>query len=197
LVIRAHDEQTMGDAYGFDGSFRVESELALFAEHGVIRYEIVPVPPYVKRYQKGDRTAHPDAPDRWVFLAFLDGSLAGRIVLSEGWNRYAWVEDIAVDAGHRRAGVGRALMDHAIAWAVERGLPGIRLETQNNNVPACKFYESCGFRLGGFDRDLYRGLDEATTEIALFWYLPLLGRPTAGGGLRSAGTGELSTDDPQ
>ena len=106
-------------------------------------------------------------------MAFLDGSLAGRIVLSEGWNRYAWVEDIAVDAGHRRAGVGRALMDRAIAWAVERGLPGIRLETQNNNVPACKFYESCGFRLGGFDRDLYRGLDEATTEIALFWYLPL------------------------
>ena len=108
LVIRAHDEQTMGDAYGFDGSFPVESELALFAEHGVIRYEIVPVPPYVKRYQKGDLTAHPDAPDKWVFVAFVDGSLAGRIVLSQGWNRYAWVEDIAVDAGHRRAGVGRA-----------------------------------------------------------------------------------------
>ena len=173
LVIRAHDEQTMGDAYGLDGSFLVEFELDLFAEHGVIRYRIVPVPPYVKRYEKGDLTAHPDAAGTWVFVAFLDGSLAGRIVLSEGWNRYAWVEDIAVDAGHRRAGVGRALMDRAIAWAVERGLPGIRLETQNNNVPACKFYESCGFRLGGFDRDLYRGLDEATTEIALFWYLPL------------------------
>ena len=68
-------------------------------------------------------------------------------------------------------GVGRALMDRAIAWAVERGLPGVRAETQSNNVPACKLYESCGFRLGGFDRDLYRGLDEGTTEVALFWYL--------------------------
>ena len=197
LVIRAHDEQTMGDAYGFDGSFLVESELALFAEHGVIRYQIVPVPPYMKHYQKGDLPAHPDAPDRWVFVALLDGSLAGRIVLSEGWNRYAWVEDIAVDAGHRRAGVGRALMDRAIAWAVERGLPGIRLETQNNNVPACKFYESCGFRLGGFDRDLYRGLDEATTEIALCWYLPLLERTTEDGCLSPEGAGEISTDDLQ
>jgi hypothetical protein len=37
LVIRAHDEQTMGDACGFDGSFLVEFELAFFAQHGVTR----------------------------------------------------------------------------------------------------------------------------------------------------------------
>ena len=106
-----------------------------------------------------------------MFLAYLDGSIAGRVVLSEGWNRQAWVEDIAVDARRRRAGVGRALIDRAVAWAVERRLPGIRAETQSNNVPACKLYEACGFRLGGFDRDLYRGLDGGTTEVALFWYL--------------------------
>ena len=59
------------------------------------------------------------------------------------------------------------------AWATERGLPGIRVETQSNNVPACKFYESCGLHLGGFDRDLYRAMDGGTTEIALFWYRTL------------------------
>jgi len=173
LVIRAHDEQTTVDAYGLDDSFLVQSELVLFAEDGAVRYEVVPVPPYEKRYRKDDLIAHGEAADKEMFLAFLDDSLAGRIVLSAGWNRYAWVEDIAVDARHRRAGVGRALMDRAIDWAAERGLPGIRLETQSNNVPACRFYEACGFHLGGFDRDLYRGQDEATTEIALFWYLPL------------------------
>jgi len=177
LVIRARDGRTAADAYGLDDSFLVESELVLFAEDGAVRYEVVPVSPYEKRYRKGDLTAHGEARDRELFLAFLDDSLAGRIALSEGWNRYAWVEDIAVDARRRRAGVGRALMDRAIGWAAERGLPGIRLETQSNNVPACKFYESYGFHLGGFDRDLYRGLDEATTEIALFWYLPLRAAP--------------------
>ena len=44
------------------------------------------------------------------------------------------------------------------------------VETQNNNVAACKLYERCGFRLSGFDQDLYRGQDPETTEIALFWY---------------------------
>jgi len=176
LAIRVPDEQAIKDAYGFDDSFLVESELALFAEDGVVRYQIVPVPPYRKRYSRDaqdDLSVHLKAPDKAVFLAYLDGSVAGRVLLSEGWNRSAWIEDLAVDVRCRRAGVGRALMDRAVAWAIERGRSGIRLETQNNNVPACKFYEAYRFHLGGFDRDLYRGLDEETTEIALFWYLPL------------------------
>lgn len=173
LVVREPDEHEIGDAYGFDGTFVVDSELALFAEGGVVRYEVVPVPRYEKSYAWEDLSGHPGAPGKAVFLAYLDGSVAGRVVVSEGWNRYAWVEDIAVDARRRKAGVGRALMDRVVAWAVERGLPGIRAETQSTNVPACKFYEACGFHLGGFDRDLYRGLDEATTEVALFWYLTL------------------------
>jgi streptothricin acetyltransferase len=176
LVIKALDEQAIGDAYGFDGSFLVESELVLFAEDGVVRYEVVSVPLYEKRHGRGggdDLSAYLKTPDKEVFLAYLNGSVAGRVVVSEGWNRFAWINDIAVDARRRRTGVGRALMDRAVVWAVERGLPGIRLETQNNNVQACKFYESYGFHLGGFDRDLYRGLEEGTTEIALFWYLPV------------------------
>ena len=37
-------------------------------------------------------------------------------------------------------------------------MPGIMLETQNNNVAACKFYEKCGFVIGGFDFLVYKGL---------------------------------------
>ena len=44
------------------------------------------------------------------------------------------------------------------------------LETQNNNVGACKLYERCGFQLSGFDADLYRGDDRCVREVALFWY---------------------------
>jgi streptothricin acetyltransferase len=176
LAITALDEQTIDDAHGFDDSFMVEYEMTLWAEDGAVRYVVVSVPPYRKCYGRhagDDLSVHLKAPDKAAFLAYLDGSIAGRVLVSEGWNRYAWIDDIAVDVRRRREGIGRALMDRAVAWAIERGLPGIRLETQHNNVPACLFYESYGFRLGGFDRELYRGLDEATTEIALFWYLPL------------------------
>lgn len=67
-------------------------------------------------------------------------------------------------------GVGRALVDQAKQWARQKQLPGIMLETQNNNVRACKFYESCGFTIGGFDNFLYRGLVVDTVEVAVYWY---------------------------
>ncbi len=64
-------------------------------------------------------------------------------------------------------------MQEAIAWARSKQLPGIMLETQNINVAACRFYESCGFKLGGMDRFLYKGISKDLDEIALYWYLLL------------------------
>jgi ribosomal protein S18 acetylase RimI-like enzyme len=61
-------------------------------------------------------------------------------------------------------------MSRAIEWAKHQNFPGITLETQDNNVPACKFYEKCGFVLGGFDLYAFRNLSNAS-EIALYWYL--------------------------
>ena len=62
-------------------------------------------------------------------------------------------------------------MQKAVEWAKVKRLPGIMLETQNNNVTACRFYENFGFKLRGFDTYLYKGLTPATDEIALYWYL--------------------------
>jgi ribosomal protein S18 acetylase RimI-like enzyme len=76
-----------------------------------------------------------------------------------------------VEPEYRGEGIGRALIECAIAWAKEKGLPGIMLETQDNNVPACRLYARCGFTLRGFDTHLYKALDPDTDEIALYWYL--------------------------
>jgi ribosomal protein S18 acetylase RimI-like enzyme len=54
-------------------------------------------------------------------------------------------------------------------------MPGLMLETQNNTHAACLLYEKHGFRLGGIDRFLYRGIDPRSREIALFWYLDFNG----------------------
>ncbi|MGH8080719.1 MAG: GNAT family N-acetyltransferase [Lysobacter sp.] len=81
------------------------------------------------------------------------------------------IDDIAVDAAARRSGAGSALIDRALAWAHERGLPGAMLETQDNNAAACRFYQRKGFVLGGFDRFHYANDPELRHETALFWYL--------------------------
>ena len=167
------DRQNLKDANQCHYAFVVESVLALAAENGVIRHAVVPIPPYEKRYPPNevDYTAYIDNADQTVFFAYVDDQLAGEIVIRQWWNKFAYIEDIAVASRFRRSGVGRKLIERAIYWAKKKELPGIMLETQNNNVAACRFYERCGFELGGFDRHLYRALHPDTKEIALYWYL--------------------------
>jgi ribosomal protein S18 acetylase RimI-like enzyme len=173
LIIREIDRYSVEDFGRCDNSFTVSSKLVLNTENGTINYTVVDVPPYIKQYgpEDFDSKFYMNHPDRAVFFSYLDEELAGEIRFRKYWNGYAYIDNIAVDSKFRRQGAGRALMERAIAWAKEKGFPGIMLETQNNNVAACKFYESCGFKLRGFDTHLYKGLTPDTDEIALYWYL--------------------------
>ncbi|MBD8451120.1 GNAT family N-acetyltransferase [Serratia rubidaea] len=135
----------------------------------VERWPTQPVAPYRKHY--------PLAPfindEGDTFLARRDGVAVGHITLSKNWNDYTLIEEVAVSRSARRHGIGSALLDAAQQWARERDTAGLMLETQNNNLAACRCYQRYGFTLGGIDHLLYRGQpDIADHEIALFWYLP-------------------------
>ena len=161
------------DAGKCDDTFTVESRLAISTDETGIQFSIVPTTPYQKKYPRHtfDYNDYIENPDRIVYLAFVDNIIAGELRLRKNWNNYASIEDIVVDAEFRRRGIGRSLINKAIQWAKEKNLPGIMLETQNNNVAGCMLYQSCGFKLAGFDRRLYQGINPNTDEIALYWYL--------------------------
>ena len=173
ITIRQMDEGTLHLVNQCNNTFIVDSQLVLSAQDGKIGYSIVPVSPREKSYppEPKDYLAWLNDPDKVIFFAWVDGELAGQILVMKYWNAYAYIDDIAVDPKHRQQGVGRALMRQAIEWAKEKGYPGVMLETQNINVAGCRLYESCGFTLAGFDRFLYKGLHPTTDEIALYWYL--------------------------
>ncbi|MEW6400511.1 MAG: GNAT family N-acetyltransferase [Chloroflexota bacterium] len=173
ITLREIDSQTVHCVNQCDATFTIRSKLILHAENGIIRYTAVDVEPYQKKYpiEEVDYSTYIGNPDKTIFFAYIDDHLAGQVRVLKWWNAYAYIDDIAVDVEFRRHGVGRALIERVIEWAKERKFPGIMLETQNNNVAACRLYESCGFTLGGFDRYLYKALDPKTDEIALFWYM--------------------------
>ncbi len=129
------------------------------------------VTPYKKKYEstKINVEEYLKAPAKTVLFAFADGKLAGEVILEKNWNNYARLE-IAVIEEYRRKGIGKKLMEHSINWTRLKGLPGIMAETQNTNVPACKFYKASGFSIGGIDTELYKGVDKNSKEIAIFWY---------------------------
>lgn len=172
VTVAPADDRFAADFAGCDFSFEVTAgALPPFTGPGL--GAVAPVEPYTKAYESDpeELTDAASAPDAALFVARIDGRLAGYIALSKAWNGFAEVDDIAVDREARRAGVAKALVDRAVSWAKVRGLPGIRLETQSNNVAACRFYERYGFELCGYDRHLYSALTPGTREIALYWYL--------------------------
>ena len=130
----------------------------------------VAVQPYSKSYALDPALLAPAQGERLLAAARDDGRLLGYLLATPGWNGFASIDDFAIVRDARRLGLGRRLMDEALLWTGEMELPGLRAETQSNNVPACRFYEASGFRLGGFDRHLYDALGQERHETALFWY---------------------------
>ncbi len=52
---------------------------------------------------------------------------------------------IAVDASVRRSGLGRSLLQSAMAWAADHSCCRVSVATQADNVAACRLYESAGY----------------------------------------------------
>lgn len=115
---------------------------------------------------------HIDNPNKGAYLAYDQGECIGQLVLRADWNGYAFIEDICVARAARGRGVGTALMETAVRWARERELSGLALETQDNNLLACRFYIKRGFQIGGVNTLFYRNCPEPSChETAIFWYL--------------------------
>lgn len=113
---------------------------------------------------------------RWGLLAARSGGrrVGGAIVafdtpgvaMLEGRRDLAVVWDLRVLPDVRRHGVGRALWEAAEAWAASRGCTQLKVETQNVNLPACRFYAARGCVLAGVQRLAYPHLPE---EVQLLW----------------------------
>lgn len=152
--------------------------------------------PYVKDYDaQGDDnpTAWARAYDtsRWGIFLAMDADLAvggdrpvgGMAVVPDASmcpagpfprRDIAVVWDIRVHPDAQRRGVGTALIRHAAGWARAQGCGQLVFETQNVNVPACRFYARMGCTLGAaIHRFGYAGSPDTAHETMLLWYLDL------------------------
>jgi GNAT superfamily N-acetyltransferase len=141
--------------------------------------------PYVKDY---DAIAG-EAPARWakrwdtsgwrMFTAYNgDRRVGGCLVavhspgmrfLQERTDTAA-IWDIRVAPDARGFGAGRALFEAAAVWAGTNAYRRLKIETQNVNVPASRFYARMGCYLGGVNRHAYSAFPD---EVELIWYLEL------------------------
>jgi GNAT superfamily N-acetyltransferase len=142
--------------------------------------------PYVKDYD----AIEDESPARWarrfdvsnwgLLAAHAGGVRVGGAVVAfdtagldmlEGRGReLAVLWDIRVAPEARGRGVGSTLFRAAEAWAGARGCRWLKVETQNVNVPACRFYARQGCELGAVNRFAYPQLPH---EVQLLWYKKL------------------------
>jgi L-phenylalanine/L-methionine N-acetyltransferase len=97
--------------------------------------------------------------DAAVFVAEADEGIVGR--LSVGRDPHpasAHVADLGlmVAKGHRRLGIGRALLEQAVDWARGTGVTKLELHVFPHNEPAIRLYETFGFRREGYRERHYR-----------------------------------------
>ena len=141
--------------------------------------------PYVKDYDAMDGENPAQWAGRfdvsnWGLIGARSGGLrvGGAVIafntegvnMLEGRQDLAVLWDIRVSPEVRGRGVGSGLFRAVEAWASVRGCKLLKIETQNINVPACRFYARQGCVLGAINRFAYRELPE---EVQLLWYKTL------------------------
>ena len=82
----------------------------------------------------------------------VEGFAVATLVRAAG---VAELENIAVAAGARRQGVGRALCGAAVMWAREEGAQTVELEVWEGNGAAVALYEGVGFQAVGWRPHYY------------------------------------------
>jgi GNAT superfamily N-acetyltransferase len=136
--------------------------------------------PYLKDYD-----AISDSPTKWpgrfdtsqwgLIVARIDGTCVGGATVAyatpgldmlEGRSDIAVLWDIRVLPANRRQGIGAALFKAAEVWALARGCRQVKVETQNINVAACRFYARRGCVLRAVHHGVY---PECPDEVQLLW----------------------------
>jgi GNAT superfamily N-acetyltransferase len=185
IEIREEGANALAEYAKVSIAFRVESVLELGSLHegstGMELRENQVEVPYIKNYDElpgGGPTAWSKRFDvsRWgVFTARSGVRLIGGAVVAVSSANVRMLEeradlavlwDIRVARSARGGGVGTKLFRAAEAWAATRKHAELKVETQDVNVPACRFYAKQGCILSEVNRFAY---GELCKEVQLIW----------------------------
>ena len=137
------------------------------------------VQPYEKNYDVIEPPFHWsttfDTTNWRMFIVCDDDRIVGGAIIAfkcdtctmlEGRDDLAVLWDIRVSPEYRRRGIGSMLFNAGETWARSRQCRELKIETQNVNVPACKFYLRMGCTLGNVNHHAYPNQPD---EIQLLW----------------------------
>ncbi len=106
-------------------------------------------------------------------LRYFDLAPAGHVDLRahpDSCTEHRALLGLGVHRDHRRRGLGRILVEHALAWASrETEIEWIDLNFLAVNVPAESLYRSVGFETVATLADMYRIDGESIDSVFMTW----------------------------
>lgn len=100
-----------------------------------------------------------------VLVAWEEDVPVGYVsAVEDGASSIVWVMDLVVSPTVRRQGAASALLMAIQAWAEERGVRRILLETQSKNHPCIRLAQKFGYEFCGYNDQYY-----PTQDVALFF----------------------------
>ena len=185
IKILEESAANLSEYEGIPISFEVGSRFEINVKNDANRFQLVekPVNPFIKDYDAYERpTTLPDRFDlsNWGFFAAFDngirvgGAIAAwntsGVEMLEGRDDIVCLWDIRIRSAQRGNKIGRQLFAAVEKWAKERNCTVLKVETQDINVPACRFYQYLGCELLHVDENAY---PDELNEIQLLWYKDL------------------------
>lgn len=155
-------------------AFEVHSRL-LAPTPGMTTLDVEDVrPPYTKDYDALPGQSPADWPKqhdvaKWytIFVLNRGSILGGAIVIPAAASETtATLWDLRVHPAVRRRAIGSALFNAATQWAHAHNHVALTVETQDNNVPACRFYAARGCTL---THVVPRAYPQLPDESRLIW----------------------------
>ena len=105
-----------------------------------------------------------------VLVAENDAGIVGSLsIVRDGHPACGHVADLGlmVASGHRRTGVGSALLRAADAWALRAGIRKIELHVFPHNEAALGLYEAAGYRREGYREAHFRRGDTLVDAVLM------------------------------
>lgn len=104
-------------------------------------------------------------------VVVIDDMIVGYGILS-ALVREAHILNLCLDNRYRRMGLGRRLLEHLLALAMQKNVQEVFLEVRPSNLSALSLYRNCGFEQVGRRHNYYRAREGREDALVLRIELP-------------------------
>ncbi|WP_195947651.1 GNAT family N-acetyltransferase [Paraclostridium bifermentans] len=91
-----------------------------------------------------------------LYVASTGTEVVGAYVILKTRPLTAEIMNISVKEAYQQKGIGKVLIEHAISTSKNLNIKTLEVGTGNSSIYQLAFYQKCGFRIVGVDKDFFK-----------------------------------------